>query len=151
MQQQSDLHATLRETIRRSGHRLTPQRQIIFEAVHELGGHCTPDDVYHRVQLKNDAINRATVYRALEFFVEQGLLTTAHLQSNQVVYELAGAAPHHHIICRKCDQLVEIDHSMVAPLFAEIEKTLDFVVLTNHLVLFGLCAHCQQAEAEEST
>ena len=143
----SDPHSMFHDAIRRGGHRLTPQRKIILETVHELGGHCTPDDVFRRVQSKNDAINRATVYRTLEFLVNQGLLTTAHLHANQVVYELAGEAPHHHIICQNCRQQIEVNHKLVAPLFAKIGEELNFVVLTNHLVLFGLCPDCQGTSA----
>ena len=60
--------------------------------VRELGGHCTPDEVYARVQRKSTAVNRATVYRTLDFLLKLGLVTTAHMRDNQVIYELDRAS-----------------------------------------------------------
>ena len=58
-----------RERLRRSGHRLTPQRARVLEAVEQLG-HATPDEVFAHVQ--GDGINLSTVYRTLELLNELG-------------------------------------------------------------------------------
>ncbi len=147
----NDLQSTLRSRIHASGHRFTPQRQMILDAIHELAGHCTPDEVYTQLQHKTTAINRATVYRTLDFFLQQGFLTTATFKDNQVVYELAGSTPHHHLICQNCDAVLELDHVLVAPIFAEIEQHYSFRVNTNHLMLYGLCEHCFHTPASSHT
>src|SRR5690606_17666817 len=98
--------------IKQHGYRLTPQRQMILDVLQEAGGHCTPEDVYQRVQSKSSAINRTTVYRTLEFLVRLGLVSTAHVQGNQVIYELASEQPHHHLVCQACDKVEVIDHAM---------------------------------------
>ena len=59
--------------IHKHGFRLTPQRQMVFDAVRELGSHCTQDEVYARVQRKSTAVNRATIYRTLDFLLKLGL------------------------------------------------------------------------------
>lgn len=134
----------LRSLIHSKGFRLTPQRQMILDAVREAGQHCTPEQIYERVQTKSSAINRATVYRTLEFLLRLGLVTTAHLQDNQVVYEIAGAHPHHHLICQNCHHVLELEHSLVAPFFQQLEAQKSVTILTDHLVLFGLCPACRQ-------
>ena len=129
--------------IKQQGYRLTPQRQMILGVLQEANGHCTPEEVYQRVQTKSSAINRTTVYRTLDFLVRLGLVSTAHLQGNQVIYELAGDHPHHHLVCQQCDQVEVIDHALVATMFAELEQKSGYQINTDHLVLFGLCPHCR--------
>lgn len=135
--------------IKEHGYRLTPQRQIILEVLHEAGTHCTPEDVYQRVQTRSSAINRTTVYRTLDFLVRLGLVTTAHLQGNQVIYELASDQPHHHLVCQQCDKVEMIDHTMVASMLANIEAHSGYQINTDHLVLFGICPHCQTDEPSQ--
>lgn len=131
------------KVIKDRGYRLTPQRQMIMDVLHEAGGHCTPEEVYQRLQTKSSAVNRTTVYRTLEFLVSLGLVTTAHVQGNQVIYELASHHLHHHLICQQCNHVVEIDHDLVATLFTELEGQSGYKINTDHLVLFGICAYCQ--------
>lgn len=131
------------ELIRQQGYRLTPQRQLILEAVRELQGHCTPEEIYQQVQTRTSAINRATVYRTLDFFLGLGLVTVAHAKEGRVIYELAGQTPHHHLVCQRCETLLPVDHELVQPLFEAIRERFGFQVNTDHLMLFGLCAHCR--------
>lgn len=137
--------------IKKQGYRLTPQRQMILDALQESDGHCTPEEVYARVQRKSSAVNRTTVYRTLDFLVRLGLVSTAHMQGNQVIYELASAEPHHHLVCQQCNQITQIDHELVASLFAILEQQKGFKINTDHLVLFGICTQCQaQQQAGET-
>ena len=55
--------------LRERGLRLTPQRQLILEAVHELG-HATPEQVHTAVRERVAGVNITTVYRTLELLEE---------------------------------------------------------------------------------
>ena len=68
-----------REKLREKGYRLTPQRELILDAVDTLG-HATPDEVLAEVRKKSSAVNVSTVYRTLEVLEELGLVRHAHLQ-----------------------------------------------------------------------
>jgi Fur family ferric uptake transcriptional regulator len=132
--------------MRSRGFRVTPQRQLILDAIRASGGHTTPDEIYERVHAQVPAVNRATVYRTLDFLLELGLVTTAHVKENQVIYELARPTPHHHLICQRCDHIEQLNHDLIAPLFADIERAYHFTINTDHLVLFGLCDECRSRE-----
>jgi Fur family ferric uptake transcriptional regulator len=134
------------QLMRSRGFRFTPQRQLILGAMRECGGHTTPDEIYERVHAKVPAINRTTVYRTLEFLLAIGVVTTAHIKENRVIYELAPPTPHHHLICRRCDHTEQVEHGLVAPLFHTLEQTFHFTIQTDHLVLFGLCDRCRSQE-----
>ncbi|MFN8471389.1 MAG: Fur family transcriptional regulator [Anaerolineae bacterium] len=136
--------------MRKRGFRVTPQRQLILDAICEAGGHTTPEEIYNRVQTKSTAINRATVYRTLDFLCQMRLVVAAHVGGGTMVYELAGERPHHHLICRACGQTASVGHEMVEQWFAQIEQETSFSVDMDHLVLFGLCEHCRQSKIDGS-
>src|SRR6185369_5074779 len=122
--------------IRQHGFRVTPQRQLIMDAISEGDGHSTPEEIYQRVYAKAPAVNRATVYRNLDFLCEMRLVVAAQI-GGQMYYELAGSEPHHHLICRKCNQMEQISHQTVKELFDKIDHEQYFLVDMDHLALFG--------------
>lgn len=129
--------------IRGQGYRLTPQRQLILDAVCEGGGHTTVDEICERVQNKAPAINRSTVYRNLDFLQELHLVVAADI-GGQSVYEIAHEHPHHHLICRGCGRTIEINQDTLAPAFAALEQQYGFFVGADHLVFKGMCRECQE-------
>jgi Fur family transcriptional regulator, ferric uptake regulator len=133
---------SIAEQLRATGYRVTPQRQIILDAICILGSHVTPDAVYAQVQKVVPSLNRATVYRTLHFLAEQRILTATLLADGRLNYELAGAKPHHHLVCRDCGASTELPHSILQRVFTEVKNRYHFHIETNHISFFGLCGHC---------
>ncbi len=130
--------------LRQAGFRVTPQRQLILDAVCKLGGHVTPEAVYKQVHSITPAINRATVYRTLHFLTEQQILAEMALPNGRTGYEIAGETPHHHLVCRQCGGAVEIEDGMIRPLAEEIEAQYNFTLDMRHVTFLGLCAECRE-------
>ena len=128
--------------LRDRGFRVTPQRQMILDAICESGSHTTPEEIYERIHAKAPAINLATVYRTVAFLSELRLITEMHV-GGKTYYEIVGEAPHHHLVCRKCGHTEQIDHATIADLFERIAADQQFKVETDHLALVGLCKYCQ--------
>jgi len=124
------------------GYRVTPQRQLILDAICEGDGHTTPDDIYRRVRARSPTVNRATVYRNLDFLCELRLVVAIRW-GDHTYYEIAGETPHHHLICRSCGCVESLGHDLVKSLFAKIEREQQFAVDMDHLALFGLCRRCR--------
>lgn len=129
--------------LRERGYRMTPQRQIIMDAICAGGGHTTLPQILERVQQKAPAINQATVYRSLHFLLNMGLIVKAEIAPSETVYEIAGQSPHHHLLCRNCHQEIEIDAEPLAALQIAIAERYGFLIDAPHLLLTGLCAHCR--------
>ena len=129
--------------MRERGFRVTPQRQLILDAICAGDGHTTPDEIYARVRVKTPHLNRATVYRNLDFLCEMRLVVAAQI-GGHMVYEIAGDAPHHHLVCRNCNQVEQISHKTVKALFDKIEREQKFRVDMDHLALFGVCQKCRR-------
>ena len=130
------------------GFRVTPQRQLILDAVCESGGHTTPEEIYGRVQETTPAVNRTTVYRNLDFLCEMRLVVAVRI-GDQTYYEIAGKTPHHHLICRTCGKTEQIGHEALQGFFDKIEREHDFHIDMDHVGLFGLCAECRRAAERE--
>jgi Fur family transcriptional regulator, ferric uptake regulator len=134
--------------MRERGFRVTPQRQMILDAICAGGGHTTLDEIYTRVRATSEAVNRATVYRTLDFLCKLRLIVAADVGGGRTVYEIAGDTPHHHLVCRKCNASQEISHAAVDGLFARLQREHNFYIDMDHLALFGLCAECFESECE---
>jgi Fur family ferric uptake transcriptional regulator len=130
------------DRIRRQGYRLTPQRQLILDTVCQAGGHATATEICQKVNQVAPAVNRATVYRTLNFFCQLRLLISSEI-AGKTVYEIADPVPHHHLVCRNCGQVSKLaDHhftELVSHLLAEHQ----FEAELDHLTISGLCVDCQ--------
>jgi Fur family ferric uptake transcriptional regulator len=127
----------------RAGHRVTPQRVMILDAVCDGGGHTTLKQVFIRLRKMDDRIDRSSVYRTLKLFVALGLVVSAETPTGETVYEIPKSKPHHHLICRTCGKEQEIGQEAMAGMFALVERRYGFKVETDHLVLHGICAACR--------
>ena len=131
----------LQTELRSRGYRLTPQRQLVLEAVTALG-HATPEDVFGWVRERSAAVNISTVYRTLELLEEVGLVNHAHLTHGAPTYHAAAAPEHVHLICRGCGDVIEVEPAEVAPMLDSLRHTHGFVADVGHLTVSGSCARC---------
>jgi Fur family ferric uptake transcriptional regulator len=129
------------QRLRESGHRLTPQRELVLTAVETLG-HATPDEVYAEVRRHSEAINLSTVYRTLELLDELGLIRHAHLSDRAPTYHAATGHEHAHFVCRRCRTLVSVDRARVEGALGPLARELGFVPDYAHLSVFGHCETC---------
>lgn len=136
------------ERLRRSGKRLTPQRELILRAVERLG-HATPDEVLAEVHKDSEAINVSTVYRTLEVLEELGLVRHTHLSDRAPTYHSMTGQEHFHLVCRNCRRVVSVDTDVVVPLVERLRGEHDFVPDVGHLTIFGHCLACGDAADSE--
>jgi len=145
----SHQHRNYEALMRGRGFRVTPQRQLILDAICEGGAHTTPEEIYQRVRARASAVNRATVYRNVDFLCELRLIVAIRV-GGKTFYEIAGDAPHHHLVCRRCGKLAQIGHDTLKTLFAKIEREHEFTVDMDHVALFGLCGRCRTNDEQRA-
>ena len=132
------------DTLRASGYRVTPQRQLVLEAVTRLE-HATPEEIYADVKLTAVGVNLSTVYRTLELLEQIGLVTHTHLGHGAHRYHLAADAQHVHLVCRKCGAITQVDPAAVSSLVTALDSDYGFETDVGHLTVFGTCADCRAA------
>jgi Fur family transcriptional regulator, ferric uptake regulator len=139
--------SSLAEMLRSRGLRLTAQRQLVLEAVLDLG-HATPDQVHAKVAAVAAGVNITTVYRTLELLEELGLVTHAHLSHGATTYHGVAEDQHVHLVCRSCHAVDDVPGSMLDQLSAALGAERGFTVDVGHVALFGMCAACAEAGDE---
>jgi len=127
--------------LRQRGYRLTPQRQLVLEAVDTLE-HATPDDILIEVRKTASGVNISTVYRTLELLEELGLVSHAHLGHGAPTYHLADRHHHLHLVCRDCTNVIEADVEIAADFTAKLRETFGFSTDMKHFAIFGRCEDC---------
>lgn len=129
------------ERLRASGHRLTPQRELVLAAVEKLG-HATPDEVHAEVRRHSESVNLSTVYRTLELLNELGLIRHAHLSDRAPTYHSATGHEHAHFVCRSCRALVSVSREEMEVALGPVAARHGFHPDYGHLTVFGLCGTC---------
>jgi Fur family ferric uptake transcriptional regulator len=120
--------------------RLTPQRQLVLDAVRELA-HATPEQICQRVQRTAPTVNLTTVYRALDLLERLGLVRHTHLGHGAPTYS-ADEHEHVHLVCHSCAQVYEVPRELLDGLAMLLRSKRGFHLDRSHLALSGTCADC---------
>jgi Fur family ferric uptake transcriptional regulator len=135
--------------LRQRGYRLTPQRQLVLEAVDVLE-HATPDDILTEVRKTASGVNISTVYRTLELLEELGLVSHAHLGHGAPTYHLADRHHHLHLVCRDCEGVIEADVAIAAEFTRKLLDTFGFDTDLKHFAIYGRCRDCTEKRRAEA-
>ncbi len=136
--------------LRARGYRLTPQRQLVLQAVGALE-HATPDDILNEVRRTATGVNISTVYRTLDLLEELDLVSHAHLGHGAPTYHLADRDQHLHLVCRDCERVTETDVAVAAPFVESLRAAHGFETDMKHFAIFGRCADCTRKQTTDSS
>jgi Fur family ferric uptake transcriptional regulator len=124
------------------GYRLTPQRLMILKAVEDADSHISAEEIHTQVCAYYPQMNISTVYRTLELLKTLNLVTETDLGDGRVRYHCMGKGHHHHLVCQKCGEMIDVEESILEPLWTKIQQKYGFKVDMKHLAFFGLCSKC---------
>ncbi len=142
MEQGEPRHRAWDEELRSRGYRVTPQRQLVLEAVAKLD-HATPEEIAASVQRTAKGVNISTIYRTLELLDNLGLVAHTHLNHGAPTYHLASDAAHVHLVCQVCDKVDQASPEAIAPLTTALLDQHGFETNVSHLTVFGRCEECR--------
>ncbi|MBN1400673.1 MAG: transcriptional repressor [Anaerolineae bacterium] len=132
------------EELHQRGLRVTPQREMVLAALHELEGHLAVEEVYERVHAQSASVDKTTVYRTLDLMHDLGLVHTVDLGDGVLRYELAMHEPHTHLLCTRCGRLLTVRCAILDPLAERLGQEFGFELDQGHQVIRGLCASCRR-------
>jgi len=136
-------HSTPR-TLHELGYRLTPQRIMILDAVEQADSHISAEEICSQIRSRYPHMNISTVYRTLELLEKLGLVTKTDLGDGRVRHHSIKKGHHHHLVCQKCGVIIDMEESILSPLWTGILREYDFKVNMKHLAFFGLCSNCRE-------
>lgn len=132
----------LADKLRDQGLQVTAQRIAVMEA---LAGnpHVTAEDITETVRNKLGSISRQAVYDTLGVFVEKNLLRRIQPAGSVARYEDRVGDNHHHLVCRGCDLMYDIDCAVGATPCLTADDDHGFLIDEAEVVHWGLCPACQ--------
>jgi Fur family transcriptional regulator, stress-responsive regulator len=139
-----DVAATLRD----AGLRVTaPRVAVLFEVTD--GGHVTADQVARAVRERIGTISTQAVYDVLGALTRAGLVRRIEPAGGPARYETRVGDNHHHVVCRSCGAIADIDCVVdEAPCLSPTELN-GFVVDEAEVTFWGLCPDCQMTSKSE--
>ena len=135
---------TIASKLAQLGYRLTPQRMMILQAVENSQSHISAEEIHAQIVTKYPNVNISTVYRTLELLKQLGLVTETDLGEGRVRYHPAEKGHHHHLVCRECGTIIDLDESLLAPLKAALLREYKFSADLKHLAILGRCVNCSR-------
>lgn len=126
------------------GVRLTSQRKRVFELICASPKASSAYELLEDLKQTEPQAKPPTVYRALDFLLEQGFIHRVESTNSYIQCGSCNAHTHfsHMLICDKCSNVIELlDDSLVA-LLVNNAKEHGFTI-TNHIIeSHGVCKNC---------
>ena len=128
--------------LREHGVQVTAQRIAVLRAV-SATPHITADEVIDAVRDEIGAISRQSVYDSLNVLAGKGILRRIEPAGSPARYEDRVGDNHHHLVCRRCARLVDVDCAVgEVPCLVPVDDG-DFVIDEAEVVYWGVCPDCQ--------
>ncbi|MFL7808632.1 MAG: Fur family transcriptional regulator [Anaerolineae bacterium] len=128
---------------------MTRQRAVILQALCELNGHASAEDVHCQIARCLGDVDLSTVYRNLEALRDARILSQTDLGRGCAEYEVVGDRPHHHLVCQRCGHVQEVDHAYFDAVGEMVRERYGFEPILDHLAIFGVCAACRKGDSEQ--
>src|SRR4051794_40835649 len=135
-----DNHAPLRQ----HGLQVTAQRLAVLRAVSDRP-HSTADDIDSLVRAEIGAISRQAVYDALGTLTEKGVLRRIQPAGSPTRYENRVGDNHHHIVCRACGRMGDVDCAVGHAPCLTAADDLGYEIDEAEVVYWGRCPECVAA------
>ncbi len=137
------------DLLRQHGLHITAQRLAVLRAVSSQP-HITADGVAEVASAEIGAISRQAVYDALGVLVDKGVLRRIQPTGSPARYETRVADNHHHLICRVCGRVVDVDCAVGSAPCLTPPELMDYEIDEAEVVYWGRCPECQPRARTDS-
>lgn len=123
--------------------RLTPQRVELVRLIAASDGHPNASQLYTKIKPLFSTISLATVYKTLNLLKDMNEVLEIDLHGDSH-YDGNSPQPHPHLICTKCNKIIDAEVSLDQEALRSLEQASGFKILRPQISLFGLCLDCQE-------
>ena len=140
-----DLSA-LKNRLRGQALKITGPRAAILEILRQHAHPLTNREILSEMQKGSGRCDLATIYRSMHMLEKMGMVKRFDFGDGAGRFELVGEnddGHHHHLVCTKCAEVVEIDECFPREIEKQIATKNRFKAVTHKLEFFGICPECQ--------
>lgn len=129
------------EVIRNAGLKATRSRLSVLNALADIGGHCSADEVHQHLVEKGQDVPRGTVFKVVGDLSESGVLMVTDAGPGRTLYEYAQEW-HHHFVCRKCSRILDVPcvEGRKPCLLPDVE--VPAIIEEAQIIFRGVCHEC---------
>ena len=143
--------ARLERSLRDAGLRVTQQRVAVLDAVQRLP-HADTESLITAVRSETGEISHQAVYDVLKVLTGAGLVRKIQPLGHIARYEGRVGDNHHHVVCRSCGAIADVDCAVGETPCLTASQTGGFVIDEAEVIYWGVCGPCQiqrQPQREE--
>ena len=136
------------ELLREAGLRITAPRVMVLRVLADRP-HAAADAIIEAVRAELGAVSTQGVYDVLRVCSDVGIVRRIQPAGGPARYELRVGDNHHHLVCRRCGAVSDVDGAVgEAPCLAPSDHV-GFDVDEAEVVFWGTCPDCRATEQEE--
>jgi Fe2+ or Zn2+ uptake regulation protein len=136
------------EQLRAAGLRATAARVAVLQVLTEATDHPRVDQLIERVRAAGVTISTQAAYDVCEALRRVALAQRIEIAGGPARYESRVGDNHHHLVCRSCGMVADVDCATgAAPCLTPSEHQ-GFVIDQSEVTHWGLCPDCQQQRRE---
>lgn len=128
-------------TLKEKGLKLTPQRMLIVDIIHDAKGHLTAEEIIGHVNSRMPGVNKSTIYRTLALLEQAGCVYKSEV-GDEFIYHHAEEGHHHHLVCSRCGKTIDCDEDLFAPVQTSLGEKYNFQADFKHIIMSGVCGEC---------
>jgi len=127
--------------LRDHGLRVTRPRIAVLEVLAE-GGHFEVDEIANRVRGRLETVSMQAVYDVLGALARVGLARRIEPAGSPALYERRVGDNHHHVVCRSCGAIADIDCAVGAAPCLTASDDRGFSIDEAEVTYWGMCPEC---------
>ncbi|WP_200304890.1 Fur family transcriptional regulator [Streptomyces adelaidensis] len=132
------------EELRGAGLRVTAARVALLETVRD-GDHLGVEAIAAGVRDRVGHISLQAVYEALNALSGAGLVRRLEPPGSPALYEGRVGDNHHHLVCRSCGAVVDVDCAVGHAPCLTASDDQGFAIDEAEVIYWGLCPQCSEA------
>lgn len=130
------------DVVRAAGLRVTASRLAVLRAL-ERCPHADTETVIRLVRSELGSVSPQAVYNVLAAFVEAGLVRRIEPAGSAALYELRVADNHHHVVCRRCGAVQDVDCALGRRPCLTPSDAHGYLLDEAEVTYWGMCPECQ--------
>ena len=138
--------AELEGRLRAASLRVTRPRVAVLAAVHDHP-HADTYSIIGHVREDLGGVSQQAVYDVLQALTDAGLLRRIHPHGSVARYESRVGDNHHHVVCRSCGVMADVDCAVGAAPCLTADDDHGFAIDEAEVIYWGLCPQCSNGKA----
>ncbi len=129
---------------------LSHPRLLIYQELSNASSPLSPLEIYQNLLKKKKKVGLTSIYRSLELFESLGFVFKI-INGSNVKYKLCELENHHHhIVCKACGNVVELNFCNISDWSKKVSESTGFQVVDHQLNFYGFCKACKPLQRPQS-